>query len=395
MRRWSLLTLIAVAALAVVPWRNAAAQATLEASPVTLPQTTALLVFTAHDPVWIAAGDGAVHVVYDLVMTNIFSSAVTIASVEVLTTDGDSLLHLAGDELRAVTRPVFGDTPTLIAPTSGAIVTLVDLPLPAAAVPKRLTHRVTYALEPGVPFAALLSTHVVDGPEAILDDHTPQVIAPPLRGKGWANVNGCCAASSHRSLRLVVNGSDIRTIQMIAIDWVKLEDGARFSGNGARNEDHFAYGEDLLAVAEGQIVFVRDDLPDKLPLQDPNLLQPGDFPGNQIVLETSPGVYAIYAHIQQGSAQVQAGDMVHTGDVLGKIGNSGGADGIEAPHLHFQLSEGPDLMTSTSLPYVIDSWTLEGSIPPEGNTPGVLVTGSRGPQSNTLPLEGSVASFAE
>ena len=110
---------------------------------------------------WVAASDGDVHIVYDLVMTNIFTSPVTIASVEVLTTDGEPLLRLEGDALLAVTRPVFGDTPTLIAPTSGAIVTLVDIPLPADDVPERLTHRVTYALEPGAPAAALLSTHVV------------------------------------------------------------------------------------------------------------------------------------------------------------------------------------------------------------------------------------------
>ena len=117
--------------------------------------------------------------------------------------------------------------------------------------------------------------------------------------------------------------------------------------------------------------------------------------GNQIVLEIAPGVYAIYAHIQQGSAEVRVGDMVHTGDVLGKLGNSGSADGTDAPHLHFQLSDGPDLMTSTSLPYVIDTWSLEGSISPGSDTTEVLVTGSPGPQSDTLPLEGSVASFAE
>ena len=99
--------LIAVVALAANPGRNAAAQATPEPSPVTTPQTTALLVFTAQDPVWVAASDGAVHVIYDLVMTNIFTSPVTITGVDVLTTDGEPLLHLAGDDLRAATRPVW------------------------------------------------------------------------------------------------------------------------------------------------------------------------------------------------------------------------------------------------------------------------------------------------
>jgi hypothetical protein len=325
-------------------------------------------------------------------MTNIFTSPVTITSVDVLTLDGAPLLHLEGEALLAVTRPVFGDTPTRIAPTSGAIVTLVDVSLPSGEVPRRLTHRVTYTLEPDAPAGALMSNRVVEGPEAIIVNRMPQVIAPPLRGHGWVNGNGCCANSPHRLLRLVINGSEIKTIQMFAIDWVKVDDGAMFTGDGARNEDHYAYGEDLLAVAEGRIVFVRDDIADNLPFQIPDLQAPGDFPGNQIVLELAPGVYAIYAHVQQGSALVQIGDLVQAGDRLGKLGNSGNTD---SPHLHFQLSDGPDIMTSTSLPYVIITWTLEGSIAPGSTPTNMQVTGPSGPQADTMPLELTVAGFAE
>lgn len=392
MPRWFLFMFLAIVALGIAPWRDGSAQSTPEASPVTPPQPTALLVFTAQDPMWVAGGDGDVHIVYDLVMTNIFTSPVTIISIDVLTTDGAPMLHLEGDALLAVTRPVFGDTPTRIVQTSGAIVTLIDGSLPSGEVPRRLTHRITYTLEPDAPAGALMSSRVIDGPEAIIVNRAPQVIAPPLRGDGWANVNGCCAASPHRSLRLVVNGSEIKTIQMFAIDWMKVEDGAMFAGDGARNEDHYAYGEDLLAVAEGRVVFVRDDIADNLPFQVPALQETSDFPGNQVVLELAPGVYAIYAHVQQGSALVQVGDLVKAGDRLGKLGNSGNTD---SPHLHFQLSDGPDIMTSTSLPYVIDTWTLAGSIAPGSTPTDVQVTGPSGPQADTLPLQLTVAGFAE
>ena len=138
MSRWSLLIFVAIL-VAITPWRTATAQSTPVAPPLSRPQPTALLVFTAQDPMWVPASDGKVHIVYDLVMTNIFSSPVTITSVEILTTDGVPLLHLAGDALLAATRPVFGDTPTQVVPTSGAIVTLVNVPLSADAVPERLT----------------------------------------------------------------------------------------------------------------------------------------------------------------------------------------------------------------------------------------------------------------
>ena len=392
MPRSSLLVLVAAIALAITPWQSATAQSTPVAPSLPPPQPTALLVFTTQDPMWVPASDGDVHLVYDLVMTNIFSSPVTITSIEVLTTDGALLLHLAGDALPAVTRPVFGDTPTAIAPTSGAIVTLIDVRVPPGAVPQRLTHRITYALEPGAPAGALLSGRIVEGPETIVVDRPPQIIAPPLRGGGWVNVNGCCAASPHRSLRLVVDGSQITTVQMFAIDWVQIEDAATFAGDGARNDDHFAFGEDLLAVADGRVVVVRDDLADTAPFRESGLQEPGDLFGNQIVLEIAPGAYAIYAHVQQGSARVQAGDMVRSGDTLGKVGNSGNA---ESPHLHFQLSDGPDLMTSTSLPFVIDAWTLDGSMSPDRSPTPIQATGPAGPQASTLPLELTVASFAE
>jgi murein DD-endopeptidase MepM/ murein hydrolase activator NlpD len=218
------------------------------------------------------------------------------------------------------------------------------------------------------------------------------VIAPPLRGGGWVNSNGCCAASPHRSLRLVIAGSQITTIQMFAIDWARIEDGDMVTGDGAHHDDYPAFGQDFLAVADGRVAFVRDDLADNPPFQIPTLQDQGDLFGNQIVLEIAPGVYASYAHVQQGSALVRPGDLVHAGDSLGKIGNSGDS---ATPHLHFQLSDGPDFMTSTSLPFVIDAWTLEGSLSPDSDPTGIPVNGPSGPQADTLPLELTVASFGE
>ena len=44
---------------------------------------------------------------------------------------------------------------------------------------------------------------------------------------------------------------------------------------------------------------------------------------------------------------------VRKGDVLGKIGNSGNST---APHLHFHLCEGPDMLFSQGVPYVIEKY---------------------------------------
>ena len=69
-------------------------------------------------------------------------------------------------------------------------------------------------------------------------------------------------------------------------------------------------------------------------------------------------MYAMYAHLQTGSARVHTGDQVKEGDVLGLLGSSGYAS---APHLHFSIQNGPDALTSDSLPFVTDGYQLTGT----------------------------------
>ena len=191
---------------------------------------------------------------HDLMLTNVFTSPVTLTAIDVLSPEGELLLHLAGDSLLAVTGPLLEAAPTVVIPASGAVATVIDVVVPPDAVPERLSHRLTYRLEPDAPAASLISSLVIDGPEAILDPFAPVVIAPPLRGSGWVNANGCCGPSAHRSTRLVIGGSHIVNFEMFAIDWVRVEDGRLYTGDGTRNEDHFAFGADVLAVADGTVV---------------------------------------------------------------------------------------------------------------------------------------------
>ena len=46
------------------------------------------------------------------------------------------------------------------------------------------------------------------------------------------------------------------------------------------------------------------------------------------------------------------------GQSLAKIGNSGDA---REPHLHFQVTTGPDILASEGLPYVIDRFRLKAA----------------------------------
>jgi murein DD-endopeptidase MepM/ murein hydrolase activator NlpD len=212
-----------------------------------------------------------------------------------------------------------------------------------------------------------------------------------LRGTGWLNANGCCEASAHRSAILAVDGNHLVKFETFGIDWIRVEGSRFYAGDGTRNEDHFAYGAEILAVADGTVVFVRDGMPEETPFQPSrSLRQPLDYGGNEVVLELEPGVFAFYAHLQPGSIRVELGDTVNSGEVLGLLGNTGNTD---AAHLHFQLSDSPDALTATSLPFVIDEWTLAGMVSPEGSATDLRIEGEPGPQTATFPLEMTVADF--
>jgi murein DD-endopeptidase MepM/ murein hydrolase activator NlpD len=164
----------------------------------------------------------------------------------------------------------------------------------------------------------------------------------------------------HRDLRLAIDGLRIETSETFAIDWVRIENGNIFAGDGKRVDQHYAFGADVLAVADGTVVSIRDGMPEEVPFQPPTAVHvPEDYGGNHVLLQIAPNVYAAYAHLQPGSVTVKVGDVVKEGALLGKLGNSGNST---APHLHFGLLDLPDFFAGRSLPFVFDSFTVVGTV---------------------------------
>lgn len=390
MRRLRPLLAIVLLALALAVPRSVAAQATPSASPAA-PTTTALLVSAIRPPLRVTASDGRVHLEYDLMLINVFTAPVTLTSVDVLTPDGHVLLHLAGDSLRAMTQPLLGQTPTDAVPKSGAVATMLDVVVPPDQVPARLTHHISYVLSQNAPNAPIVGSLEIAGPELSVDPFAPVVIAPPLRGAGWLNGSGCCDPSPHRLARLAVDGTRLAKPETFAIDWLQLKGDRLIRGDGTRNEDYFGFGAEVLAVADGTVVAARDGIPDILPKQPPTTLrEPLDYGGNLVSIELRPGVYADYAHFQPGSLRVHVGERVTTGQVLGLLGNSGNTT---APHLHFELADGPQIVSANSLPFEINAWTLEAKANLNSEATAVQLSGSPRAQTDTLPLDGDVSSF--
>jgi murein DD-endopeptidase MepM/ murein hydrolase activator NlpD len=138
--------------------------------------------------------------------------------------------------------------------------------------------------------------------------------------------------------------------------------------DGEKNEDFFGWGREIIAPADGTIIYARNDVPDNT---RPGLIQTNIFlklpdpewaiGGNVIVIDHGNGEYSFLAHMQKGSVRVKVGDKVKQGDVLGLLGNSGNSDG---PHLHYHLMAGPALFRSDGLPSRFTN--LETPLPKRG-----------------------------
>ena len=326
-------------------------------------------------------------------LQSVFDAPVTVTSIEVLDGDGTSVKRMDGDEVAAATTTPFPGTPTAVVPPGGSLATVLDVLVPPDDVPERLKHRITYELGSSAFTSVIGSTEIL-APELDVDPRTPTTIAPPVKGAEWLNANSCCAPQApHRQFRIAVGGESIKMSEEFAIDWVQMRDGKLFDGDGSRNEDWYTYGVDLVAVADGTVASVINDRPDETPRVPVTAVrEPKDYSGNQVSLQISPGVWAIYAHVQPGSITVEPGDQVTKGQVVGKLGNTGNSSG---PHLHFQLADGPEILSSNSLPFALDSYRLAGSIDPDqlsapnepdGSAPVLTVDGPSGQQADTYPL---------
>ena len=351
---------------------------------------TALQVEAPGAPQFVHGSDGREHVEYDLVITNVFTAEATLKSLEVRG-DGRRLLVLRGAALAAVTLPPFGSAPTARIAPAATVVTLVDIALPRSAgraVPTRVTNRIQYAIPADARFRSLIGSTTVTAPRLRTDQRAPVVIAPPLRGSGWVDLNGCCSdpTSPHRSTVLSQNGTYV-TPEIFAIDWIRLVDGRLYTGDGKHNGDWPAYGAPLYAVADGTVVSTVNNLPDIPPRAVPNLTGPQEYGGNSVCIKIGQHRYAVYAHLQPGSVRVRRGQRVRTGQIIGLLGNSGNTS---APHLHFGIQDQPDAL-SKSEPFEIDRFTLQGTIDPATSVPPELtVTGPPHPERRSLPLIGSV-----
>lgn len=340
-----------------------------ESATTAVPTSTSAAMFTpllarvVSPPVPVPGTDGKYHLAYELQLTNVLSQDMTLNSVSAIAAD-TSVLSLTGDQLRYWTRVIGTAGPTTRIGAGQSALVWLDVPIARpsngepARLPDHLVHQIGISVEaPNPPLVPGPMTETV-APVSV-QPRRPAVIKPPLRGPNWLDGNGCCHMTPHRMAVNPIDGQ-LWAAERFAIDYVQLDSAGRLF-TGPRNEltSYPYYGADIHAVADGAVISAVDGLPEQIADANPAGLPLDQYAGNHIVQDIGDGNYALYAHLATGSVDVAPGDRLTSGQVIGRLGNTGNTD---APHLHFHVMSEPDPLRSDGLPFVFDSFDLDARL---------------------------------
>lgn len=351
-------------------------------------------------PAWIRARDGW-HALYELHVASYRALPLEILRVDVLdAADGSVLQALEGEQLLAdLSRPGRTEGPGARNHLEGGDLAVLYLELvrpDGAPRPAAVRHawRVRRAAAEGEARAE--RTWLIESAEVPIAPSPRFVLGPPLRGDGWLAANGLSNRANHRRTLFAIDGR-ARISQRYAIDFIRIgPDGLVAAAGPPANEDFFAYGAEVLAVADGTVVTVHDGMPENTPFSEKRAVDITleNIAGNHVLLDIG-GAYVMYAHLQPASATVRIGQTVKRGQVLGRVGNTGDSD---APHLHLQVTDLAAPLAAEGLPFAFEAFDWQGNIDApdawlESGAPWHPVVSEAAPRRAELPLDGDVITF--
>jgi len=131
--------------------------------------------------------------------------------------------------------------------------------------------------------------------------------------------------------------------QKYAFDLLRVDDSGKTHKNeGKQNENYFAFGQQVVAPADGVVTDVIQGVRDNTP----GSMNPYSALGNAVMIKHREHEVSVLAHFKQGSIQVNVGDSVKRGQVLGLCGNSGNSS---EPHIHYHLQNTPIVQDGTGI----------------------------------------------
>jgi hypothetical protein len=338
-------------------------------------------------------GDGKAHLAYEFYLTNFGKKPARIVSLRVRGIGGPAFeTTIDGDTLKSSFTPAAPPSrlaaydPVLLPGASGVL--YVFLNFATHQTPRRLENSLVVETD-GDPKNA----QRIPLDELAIKKTGAALIDEPLAGDRWLAANGPSNASLHRRAVIVLDGNP-RAPERYAIDWIKLgDDGNSYSGDPSRNSSYHAYNVPILAVADGKIITVKDGLPENVPQAKKMAVAMTlvNVAGNHVVEDIGGGLYVGYAHLIPGTITVKAGEQVHRGQVLGRLGNSGNS--TEA-HLHIQVCDGPSFLICEGVPMEFKRMSLSSyRIEKRGETPIKLTLQGTYEVSGEEPMEDELVNF--
>ncbi len=131
--------------------------------------------------------------------------------------------------------------------------------------------------------------------------------------------------------------------------------GSTHKSEGKVNEDFYAFGKEIFAPCDGQIVLVVDGVKDNK-VGEMNTFNVG---GNMIILKTAQNEYIVFCHFKHQSLKVKEGQQIKQGQLLGLCGNSGNSS---EPHLHFHIQNVENMNYATGIKCYFDKLKVNGKI---------------------------------
>ena len=176
------------------------------------------------------------------------------------------------------------------------------------------------------------------------------LLSAPFRGE-WLVINGGQSA--------LINAHYSHNNQQEALDIERLVQGQERFGSRNSLDSYPSWDQVIYAPADGTVTEVENSLDDN-PIGQSDL---DNLAGNHVVIDIGHGHFVMMAHFKKGSLLVAPGDVVHTGQPIGRCGHSGNTS---HPHLHIQVQDQPKFLLTEvkTFPIFFQNVTcLRGGIP--------------------------------
>ena len=217
----------------------------------------------------------------------------------------------------------------------------------------------------------------IPAPSRFSDYQTQALLQFPLKGESLIINGGRTVDKNHHATsRIQRFALDIAGVTEGAVPLTQEEiDEAKKSrdqksraysllvqGDSKKNEAYLCYGREVVAPADGVVVYVKDGIADNIPGKRPSIaflksLFMWGAAGNNVVIKHGNKEYSFFAHLKKNSIRVNIGQKLKSGDTVGECGNSGNSTG---PHLHYDLRNSNNWRFGSSLPAQFNNYYANG-----------------------------------